>query len=86
MIKIEEAEEQWKNPAKRHDGRYGAIHHYLGALLQDKQDVDVLELGFGGGTNMIVAQSNLKEDERLFCPTQGRIRGGNRHDAKYSGR
>ena len=59
MIKIEEAEEQWKNPAKRHGGRFGAIHHWLEVLLQDKQDADILELGFGAGTNMIVAKNNL---------------------------
>ena len=59
-IKIGEADEQWNNPAKRHGGRFGAIHHYLEVLLQDRPDADVLELGFGAGTNMIVAQNNLK--------------------------
>ena len=59
--KIQEADAQWKKPQLKHDGRFGAIHKYLEQLISDLSTHEpmILELGFGAGTNMIVAHELL---------------------------
>ena len=53
--KIKEADAQWADRTIRHTGRFGAIHKFIRGLLQQNTKADVLEMGFGAGTNMIVA-------------------------------
>lgn len=66
--KIAEADAQWKDRSIQHTGRFGAIHQYLERLLKSSTDREtkVLELGFGAGTNMIVAHELLKHDGEIW--------------------
>ena len=64
--KIAEAEAQWKHRSIRHVGRFGAIHQYLEKLLECRRETKVLELGFGAGTNMIVAHEILKRQGEVW--------------------
>ena len=63
VAKMREADAQWTNPGRTHAGRFTNIHKYLKKLLRaakaSSPEPSVLELGFGGGTNMIVAHEIL---------------------------
>jgi SAM-dependent methyltransferase len=54
--KVKEASKQWASATQQSDVRLQAIHAWLSSLLKDKHDLNVLELGFGGGINMIAAE------------------------------
>jgi len=61
--KIKESDAQWADRAIKHDGRFGAIHGHLQSLISKVATFspNVLELGFGAGTNMIVVHEFLQQ-------------------------
>ena len=64
--KIKEADIQWEKPFLTHQGRFGAIHtHTQSAIAFNKEEeMFVLELGFGAGTNMLVVQQQMQRAHR----------------------
>jgi len=61
--KMRESDAQWNDRSIKHTGRFGAIHGYLKSLISNIKNSkpNVLELGFGAGTNMIVVHEFLQQ-------------------------
>ena len=60
---MRESDAQWNDRTIKHTGRFGAIHGYLKSLLSNSANLkpNLLELGFGAGTNMIVAHELMQQ-------------------------
>ena len=58
-----ESDAQWIDRTIKHNGRFGAIHGHLQSLISNisTSKPNVLELGFGAGTNMIVVHEFLQQ-------------------------
>lgn len=60
--KIKEADRQWDKPFYTFQGRFGAIHTHTASVVESKkgEEIFVLELGFGAGTNMLVVLQQMR--------------------------
>ena len=64
--KIKEANRQWEKPFLTHQGRFGAIHTHTRSVIESHkgEQMFVLELGFGAGTNMLVAHQQMQRAQQ----------------------
>lgn len=60
--KIKEDDRQWADPSVTHEGRFGAIHAHTQSIVgsNKRDEITVLELGFGAGTNMLVLHQHMQ--------------------------